>query len=327
MAPKIPFAPGSISFGHYTHDGLEPTPTIDTFIDQAVLAVRAGFDGVTISEHHAGFPTYLPNPLQATGWVLDAMPDGWAGPFPLLLPLRPPGIVVQELAWLEARYPHRITAGFAAGYVERDFDACGVPFADRNSRFRESLGFVAQELSQPTARFAGDRVVRDAAASGIPLLVAGGGPRAVARAAELGLGLGVPADDPSETHAQYIAAGGTGPRVLMRWVWLGNMPDSTLRSWEKAHGSGSPRIVSSSDPAEIANRLVHDMQSTASTALSLRVHLPAVKPEEANAQIEAIGSEVVPLVLAGLASKNRLLGSAGGVVTTVSEKVVDQVCN
>ena len=36
----------------------------------------AGFDGVTMSEHHGGFHGYLPNPLQAAGWCLEAMPHG-----------------------------------------------------------------------------------------------------------------------------------------------------------------------------------------------------------------------------------------------------------
>ena len=32
---------------------------------EAQLAEEVGYDGVMVSEHHAGFPGYLPNPLQA----------------------------------------------------------------------------------------------------------------------------------------------------------------------------------------------------------------------------------------------------------------------
>ncbi|MFF0818222.1 LLM class flavin-dependent oxidoreductase [Rhodococcus sp. NPDC003318] len=313
MTTDIPFAPGSVSLGHYVHDFLPPHDIVSTFVDHAVLAVRSGFDGVTVSEHHAGYPTYLPNPLQATGWMLDAMPRGWAGAFPLLLPLRPPGVVVQELAWLHARHPGRVTAGFAAGYVQRDFDACGVPFADRNSRFRSSLDFVAAELSGPSERFTGDRVVEAAAAARIPMLVAAKGPQAVARAATLGFGLSVPLHDPAElaaVHEQYIAAGGTGPRVLMRWVWLGDPPESAIRSWEEAHTTSidggkrteAMRVASAPDPHQLAAQVVEEMRAGGSTALSIRVHLPSVGPARAAEQIEAIGGEVVPIIRAMLAS-------------------------
>ena len=56
---------------------------------QAVLGREPGFDGMMTSEHHGGFGGYLPNPLQLAGFLLDAMPDGWAAACPLLLPLRP----------------------------------------------------------------------------------------------------------------------------------------------------------------------------------------------------------------------------------------------
>ena len=55
---------------------------------QAAAAERAGFDGIMTSEHHGGFPGYLPNPMQAAGWLLDATRTLWAAPCPLLLPLR-----------------------------------------------------------------------------------------------------------------------------------------------------------------------------------------------------------------------------------------------
>ena len=78
---------------------------------QAVLGREAGFDGVMTSEHHGGFGGYLPNPLQLTGFLLDAMPGGWAAACPLLLPLRPAALVIEEAAWLAARFPGRVGLG------------------------------------------------------------------------------------------------------------------------------------------------------------------------------------------------------------------------
>src|ERR1700759_2663285 len=98
-----PFAPGSVSLRSYPHDGLDAVATIAELRVQAARAAGAGFDGVMTSEHHAGFAGYLPNPLQLAGFLLDAMPSGWAAPCPLLLPLRAPALVAEEGAWLAAR--------------------------------------------------------------------------------------------------------------------------------------------------------------------------------------------------------------------------------
>src|SRR5215813_13332412 len=100
-----PFAPGSVSLRAYPHAGLDAVATIAELRVQAALAAHAAFDGVMTSEHHAGFAGYLPNPLQLAGFLLDAMPSGWAAPCPLLLPLRPTALVIEEIAWLAARHP------------------------------------------------------------------------------------------------------------------------------------------------------------------------------------------------------------------------------
>lgn len=307
-----PLAAGSISLGLYVHD-LAPPDAVRTMIDQGVLAATSGFDGVTLSEHHAGYPTYLPNPLLSASWLLEAMPRGWSGPFPLLVPLRAPGLVVEELAWLEARHPGRVVAAFASGYVEKDFVACGVPFEDRNVRFRRSLDVIGRELSEPSEVFADDRVVRAAAAASIPMVVAAKGPLAVERAARLGMGLSVPAHEPDElaaVHDHYVAAGGTGPRVLMRWAWLGDLPTEAVRRWDEEHAhsiDGGPRtndsslrVVCAPDPAGLADQLVGEMTASKSTALSVRIHLPSVEPDLVAEQIAEIGREVVPKVRAAL---------------------------
>ena len=84
-----PFAPGTVSLRLYPHLDLDAPAIVEEVRAQATLAGAHGFDGVMTSEHHGGFAGYLPNPLQAAGFALDAMRAGWAAPCPLLLPLRP----------------------------------------------------------------------------------------------------------------------------------------------------------------------------------------------------------------------------------------------
>src|SRR5207237_10022289 len=105
-----------------------------------------GFDGVMTSEHHGGFAGYLPNPLQAAGFALDAIETGWAAPCPLLLPLRPAALVIEETAWLAARHPGRVGLGVAAGALPVDFEIMGTTMDDLAPRFAAALALVARVL-------------------------------------------------------------------------------------------------------------------------------------------------------------------------------------
>ncbi|MET0147040.1 MAG: LLM class flavin-dependent oxidoreductase [Ilumatobacteraceae bacterium] len=310
-----PFDHGSVSLGTYVHD-LAPTAMVDTLLAQAVLADESGFDGVTIAEHHAGYPTYMPNPILGASWLLDAMPRAWSGPNPVLLPLRTPGLVLQDLAWLAARHPGRVGATFASGYVEQDFVACNVPFAGRNARFRDALGVIGGELTKPSEVFAGDPVVRAAADAGVPMIVAAKGARAVTRAAELGMGLSVPLTDPAQiadVNDLYLQAGGTGPRLMMRWVWIGDLPEAAIRRWDEEHrysiDSGAPRQVESSlrvasaaDAGDVAALLAAELVASHCTCLSVRIHMPDVPPEQVAEQIAGIGTDVLPRLRSLLAT-------------------------
>ena len=70
---SAPLAPGSVSLRLYPHD-LPAVKQVEILRRQAKRAVEIGYDGVMVSEHHADFPNYLPNPVQLAGLLLDVMP-------------------------------------------------------------------------------------------------------------------------------------------------------------------------------------------------------------------------------------------------------------
>src|SRR4051812_17439001 len=87
-AASSPFADGSISLGLYL-ENIDPPTALEEMLSQAELATHSGFDGISLSEHHAGFEGYLPTPVLGSSWILDRIETGWAAPCPILLPLRP----------------------------------------------------------------------------------------------------------------------------------------------------------------------------------------------------------------------------------------------
>src|SRR5450631_3657388 len=123
----------------YPHNELPAAEVVAELCAQAALALGAGFDGVMTSEHHGGFPGYLPNPQQVSSFILDDHPTGWAAASPLLLPIRPTALVAEETAWLAARHPGRVGLGVAAGVLPLDYEVMGSDRTSASTRFAAEL--------------------------------------------------------------------------------------------------------------------------------------------------------------------------------------------
>jgi len=305
--PGCPFAPGSVSLRLYPHDELDAPAAVRELCDQAALGLAGGFDGIMTSEHHGGCAGYLPNPLQLATFVLEEHGSGWAAPCPLLLPLRPTAQVAEEIAWLDARHPGRVGLGVAAGALPLDFEVMGVPADQAVPRFKAELPRIVDLLSgRGLGPLAGDRALQRCASSPVPVLSAAVSPEAARRAARCGAG--ILTEGLSEVGRlrslcdAYDAAGGTGPKVVIRRVWLGE-PDPELVARQRAVTRASAgrrralaedQTVAATDPGKMAERLEDLRRASGADAINLRVHLPGVTPAAARDQIAALAGEVVP---------------------------------
>lgn len=311
-----PFAPGSVSLRLYPHNDLTAVGIVDELRTQAALAAQHGFDGVMTSEHHGGFHGYLPNPLQAAGWCLEAMATGWAAPCPLLLPLRPPALVAEEIAWLAARFPGRVGLGVASGALPADFEIMHAPMDDLAARFTAAFEELAGMLDGSAPRgLEDDAAIRACAEHPVPVLSAAMGFTAVRRAARLGAGLLFDSLSTPERCRElidaYHAAGGTAPCVLIRRAWVGDPPRERLddqvdvyRSYSPASAQanwGGDELVDSPTPESVVAGLLEAVDRAGADALNLRVHVPGVSPEAAREQISRLGDEVLGPLRARLA--------------------------
>ena len=297
-----PFAAGSISLRLYPHNDLPAEQIVAVMRDQAALAASVGFDGVMASEHHGGFGGYLPNPAQMSGWLLEAMPAGWAAPCPLLLPLRPWALVAEELAWLAARFPGRVGLGVAAGSLEEDFTIMETNKDNLVARFTDGINKVTAALrGDDVGILSGDIALKACREHPVPVISAAMSLTAVRRAAAAGAGL-LYAGTSSNDHCRemsdaYRVAGGTGPVVLVRRVAVGEGDKAhhgaqvdLYRSYtsEAAQSKWSANQLTEGDPGQIAATLLADMAATGSDSLNLRVHVPGVSPEAAAGHIAGL---------------------------------------
>lgn len=305
-----PFHPGSVSLRLYPHNDLiEPSRIIAELCDQAQLGLRGGFDGIMLSEHHGGFPGYLPLPTMFSAFVLEENPTGWVAPAPLLLPLRPTAQIAEELAWLEARHPGRVGVGVASGGLRSDFEIMGLHFEEASQRFIAELPHLVDLLSgRNLGDLRLDAAMAQLSVGQIPILSAAMSRTACVRAAGLGIGLLFEGLTPPEHLAPLSAAfrdaGGAGPRVLIRRVWLGRpLTDVIERQREVYSTMGGSRAarelpedqtITSDDPIDLAERIARAVTTSGCDSVNIRLHLPALAPEAIREQIAGISSDVLP---------------------------------
>jgi alkanesulfonate monooxygenase SsuD/methylene tetrahydromethanopterin reductase-like flavin-dependent oxidoreductase (luciferase family) len=304
-----PFAPGSVSLRLYPHNELPAPGVVAELRAQARAGEASGFDGVMVSEHHGGFAGYLPNPIQTAGFLLDATEHVWVAPCPVLLPLRPAALVAEETAWLAARHPGRVGLGVAAGALALDFDVMDLNLDDAAARFKADLPrIVAMLRGADLGALEGDPALRRCTTEPVTVLSAAVSLAAGRRAASVGAGILLESMSTTERQRAvcdaFVAAGGTGPRVAIRRVWLGPPPTAAIDAQRTVYESYSPasaqahwaetNTLCADDGGALAALLRASIEGVNAGGLNLRVHMPGVEPRAIREQIAFLGAEVLP---------------------------------
>ena len=154
-------------------------------------AEELGFASLWVSDHLLLPPGdfiahgHQPDPLAMLGWLASATDRVGIGTSVLVLPYRDPVVVAKAAGTADWLSGGRVTLGVGAGWLRAEFDALGVPFAERGARTDAALRAIRARWAEEDGLRA-----RPAGAPGheIPLLVGGNAPPAVRRAAALGDG-------------------------------------------------------------------------------------------------------------------------------------------
>jgi len=180
--------------------GAPPAELYRAALEMAEWGEAHGCLAVQVSEHHDSSDGYLPAPL-----VLAAAIAGRTKRLPiqvaaLILPLHDPIELAEQMAVLDLISGSRVSYVLALGYREQEYAACGRPFSARGRRMDACLEALQRGFSGEPFVFEGRPVrvlPRPASPGGPPLLLGGGSPAAVRRAARFGLGMLTQGGDPS----------------------------------------------------------------------------------------------------------------------------------
>lgn len=160
-----------------------------------------GFADVWVYDHVA-IPSDVPypssfayDPLMALAWAAAATDRIRLGTSALVLPYRHPLVVAKMLGSLDRLSKGRLVLGVAVGWLEEEFDALGVPMAERGRRADETIDLLRTcweseqpvSFEGPTVRFV-DMKIRPTPERRVPIWVGGTSEAALRRALEKGDG-------------------------------------------------------------------------------------------------------------------------------------------
>lgn len=179
----------------------------------------------------------------------------------------------------------------------------------RGRTFGDQLLELAATLrGENSGPISNDHAVASLSNRTIRLVAAVGSTAAARRAAKARVGILLDSLSQPEELARivgiYAEAGGTGPRVLGRRVWVGVPPidlfESQLAAYRSKVGTGT-YLQSATASALLhgaADQLIEQLLTVASaaqaTALALRTSLPGLEAAAADDQIRRLGEEVLP---------------------------------
>jgi probable F420-dependent oxidoreductase len=180
----------------------------------ATAAESAGFESIWTVEHvlvprgyeseypydksgkmPGGETTNFPDPLVWLSFVAACTSTIKLATGILIVPQRNPGVLAKEVATLDTLSGGRMVLGVGVGWLEEEFDALGVPFAQRGKRLDDYVAAMRALWASDDASHSGEfanftsvvsrpRPVDDA----VPIVVGGHSEAAARRAGRLGDG-------------------------------------------------------------------------------------------------------------------------------------------
>ncbi len=214
------------------------TEIYDDAIAMAVAAEAAGFDSVWVTEHHFTTDGYLSGLMPLLAAIAARTSRVRLGTNVLLAPLHHPLRLAEDAAVVDLVSHGRLLLGLGIGYRDEEFDALGVPKAERVPRLVEHVATCRAAWTGEPFDFRGQTILSRPVPPGPPPIWLGSWVDAgIRRAGRLADGYISPGGGLADTvhrvevlDEAFHAAGRSGgplPIATTNLVWLGEtMPDS-----------------------------------------------------------------------------------------------------
>jgi alkanesulfonate monooxygenase SsuD/methylene tetrahydromethanopterin reductase-like flavin-dependent oxidoreductase (luciferase family) len=175
-------------------EGVDLTARVGELVAQVEAAREAGFASLWLPHHWLTRPLQMLQLGPVMGYLAAHARGMTIGPNILILPTLNPVHVAEEAATFDILTGGNFILGLGLGYREPEFDAFGIPLAERAPRFVESIQLMRRLWTEDRVSHSGRfYTVTDAGLGakplrpgGPPLYIAGQAPESVRRAARIG---------------------------------------------------------------------------------------------------------------------------------------------
>jgi len=139
--------------------GQTTAPTIDArgiyrdLIEDTQAAELWGYDGAWFAEHHFSNYVLVPNSFTLIAAMARETDRIRLGTAIVLLPLRNPIFVAEEIAMVDQLSEGRLDVGFGRGYQPYEFNKLGSDFDTAGNRLEDGLDLVAHLFKRPDQPF------------------------------------------------------------------------------------------------------------------------------------------------------------------------------
>ena len=138
--------------------------TTTNIIKFACVAEELGFDSLWLSDHivlpsdHKGFGRIFYDPLITLSFISQKTKKISLGTSVIILPYRNPVVLAKMFSTLDQLSSGRIIMGFGIGWLEKEFEALGVPIRKKAERSEEYIEIIKELFSKNNPRFKGNFV-------------------------------------------------------------------------------------------------------------------------------------------------------------------------
>ncbi|MCH7581962.1 MAG: TIGR03557 family F420-dependent LLM class oxidoreductase [Acidobacteria bacterium] len=247
----------------------------EELVSHAVLAEKAGFDMVVVSEHFhpwvddSSASGFAFSTIGAMAQATESLELATGVTTPLFR--FHPGVVAQAAATLDRLSGGRFTLGVGTGenINEGPLGYQFPKYAERNARMSEALQIMRQLLDGNKLTFDGEYYRTDRARlyspplGPVPILMAAGGPKSAALAGRLAQGVIASVKDPAETVERVIEPlkaaasefGNPDPALLAtRWSLFASNDEEAWEALQAWRGLRAPGRLEAVDPQTLRER-------------------------------------------------------------------------
>jgi alkanesulfonate monooxygenase SsuD/methylene tetrahydromethanopterin reductase-like flavin-dependent oxidoreductase (luciferase family) len=179
-------------------------------LELASLSEELGFDSVWVSEHHFVDDGYLPSLLPMCAAIAARTSRVEIGTGLLLAPLHDPFRLAEDAVVVDLISGGRLILGMGVGWREEEFEALGVPMAERGARMERAIevlrGAWAGELVGTPGGASAAVTPTPGRSGGPPIWIGGFAERPIRRAGRLADGFMATEVTPDELAQQVVWA-------------------------------------------------------------------------------------------------------------------------